>query len=175
VSPQFREFERFTTTAINAFVGPKVRSVCGRSRGQSGHGRAHRRPSHHGLERRRGDGRHGRRTPGADAAQRPCGGRARRRLVGRTVGRNSLITFDVGGTSADIGIVVKGRFAEATPRDTWIAGFPLMVPMIDIHTIGAGGGSIAYRDAGGAFRVGRARPAPSPVRQPMASAASSPP
>src|SRR5690606_20808970 len=64
------------------------------------------------------------------------------------------ITFDVGGTSADIGIVVEGRFAEATPRDTWIAGFPLMVPMIDIHTIGAGGGSIAYRDAGGAFRVG---------------------
>ncbi|MEM1164469.1 MAG: hydantoinase/oxoprolinase family protein, partial [Pseudomonadota bacterium] len=53
---------------------------------------------------------------------------------------------------------------EATPRDTWIAGFPLMVPMIDIHTIGAGGGSIAHRDKGGAFKVGPrsagARPGP---------------
>jgi N-methylhydantoinase A len=79
--------------------------------------------------------------------------------------RHSLITFDVGGTSADIGIIQHGQFAEASPRDTWIAGFPLMVPMIDIHTIGAGGGSIAFRDKGGAFKVGPrsagARPGPS--------------
>src|SRR5208282_6795407 len=68
--------------------------------------------------------------------------------------RDRLITFDVGGTSADIGIVVDGRFAEATARDTWIGGFPVLAPMIDIHTIGAGGGSIAYVDEGGAFRVG---------------------
>ncbi|MEM9140979.1 MAG: hydantoinase/oxoprolinase family protein, partial [Pseudomonadota bacterium] len=84
--------------------------------------------------------------------------------TGGLSGRTSLITFDVGGTSADIGIVVDGRFAEATPRDTWIAGFPLMVPMIDIHTIGAGGGSIAHQDKGGAFKVGPrsagARPGP---------------
>jgi N-methylhydantoinase A len=60
----------------------------------------------------------------------------------------------MGGTSADIGIVTGGRFAEATARDTWIGGFPILVPMIDIHTIGAGGGSIARRDSGGAFRVG---------------------
>jgi hypothetical protein len=166
VSPQFREFERFTTTAINAFVGPKVRSYVADLETDKiqGFGRAQGRPSHHGLERRRGDRRHGVGTPGADAAERARRGRARRRLVGRAVGRDSLITFDVGGTSADIGIVVEGRFAEATPRDTWIAGFPLMVPMIDIHTIGAGGGSIAYRDAGGAFRVGPrsagARPGP---------------
>ena len=50
--------------------------------------------------------------------------------------------------------MTDGRFSEATARDTWIAGYPLMVPMIDIHTIGAGGGSIAHVDAGGAFRVG---------------------
>jgi len=65
-----------------------------------------------------------------------------------------LITFDMGGTSADIGVVTNGTFSEATARDTWIAGYPAMVPMIDIHTIGAGGGSIATIDAGGAFRVG---------------------
>jgi N-methylhydantoinase A len=65
-----------------------------------------------------------------------------------------LITFDVGGTSADIGIVTERGISEASARDTWVAGYPLLVPMIDIHTIGAGGGSIAYVDEGGAFRVG---------------------
>ena len=69
-------------------------------------------------------------------------------------GREKLVTFDIGGTSADIGIVVEGRFAETDARSTSIAGFPLLLPMIDIHTIGAGGGSIAYVDQGGAFRVG---------------------
>ncbi len=71
-------------------------------------------------------------------------------------GRDNVITFDVGGTSADIGIVTAGGFAEATARDTWIAGFPVLVPMIDVHTIGAGGGSIAWIDPSGAFRVGPA-------------------
>jgi N-methylhydantoinase A len=60
----------------------------------------------------------------------------------------------MGGTSADIGIVSDGTFAQASARDTWIAGYPLLVSMIDIHTIGAGGGSIAYADSGGGFRVG---------------------
>jgi N-methylhydantoinase A/oxoprolinase/acetone carboxylase beta subunit len=68
--------------------------------------------------------------------------------------KSRLITFDMGGTSADIGLIVDGSFAEATARDTWIGGYPIMAPMIDIHTIGAGGGSIAHVDAGGAFRVG---------------------
>jgi N-methylhydantoinase A/oxoprolinase/acetone carboxylase beta subunit len=84
--------------------------------------------------------------------------------AGELSGRRNLITFDVGGTSADIGIVTEGTFSEATARDTWIAGFPLLTPMIDIHTIGAGGGSIARVDEGGAFRVGPqsagARPGP---------------
>ena len=74
--------------------------------------------------------------------------------AGETTGRKHLITFDVGGTSADIGIVTERGISEASARDTWVAGYPLLVPMIDIHTIGAGGGSIAYVDQGGAFRVG---------------------
>jgi N-methylhydantoinase A len=74
--------------------------------------------------------------------------------AGETTGRQRLITFDVGGTSADIGIVTERGISEASARDTWVAGYPLLVPMIDIHTIGAGGGSIAYVDDGGAFRVG---------------------
>ena len=68
--------------------------------------------------------------------------------------RRNLITFDVGGTSADIGLIVDGVYSEATARDTWIGGFPVLVPMIDITTIGAGGGSIAHVDRGGAFKVG---------------------
>ena len=74
--------------------------------------------------------------------------------AGKQSDRARLITFDMGGTSTDIGIVTERGFAEATARDTWIAGYPVMVPMIDVHTIGAGGGSIAYVDDGGAFRVG---------------------
>jgi N-methylhydantoinase A len=74
--------------------------------------------------------------------------------AGGLSGRRNLITFDVGGTSADIGIVTQGGFGEATARDTWIAGFPVLVPMIDVHTIGAGGGSIAFVDQAGAFKVG---------------------
>ena len=74
--------------------------------------------------------------------------------AGGLSGRRNLITFDVGGTSADIGIVTDGGFGEATARDTWIAGFPVLVPMIDVHTIGAGGGSIAFVDQAGAFKVG---------------------
>ncbi len=74
--------------------------------------------------------------------------------IGDLTGRSRLITFDIGGTSADIGIVVDGVFAETDARSTSIAGFPLLMPMIDIHTIGAGGGSIAHVDRGGAFRVG---------------------
>jgi N-methylhydantoinase A/oxoprolinase/acetone carboxylase beta subunit len=60
----------------------------------------------------------------------------------------------MGGTSADIGIVTERGVAESSARDTWVAGYPLLVPMVDVHTIGAGGGSIAYADEGGAFRVG---------------------
>jgi N-methylhydantoinase A len=60
----------------------------------------------------------------------------------------------MGGTSADIGIVTEHGIAEASARDTWIGGYPLLVPMLDVHAIGAGGGSIAFVDAGGAFRVG---------------------
>jgi len=75
-------------------------------------------------------------------------------MVGKLTGRNHLITFDIGGTSADIGIMLDGDLAETDARSTSIAGFPIMLPMIDVHTIGAGGGSIAHVDPGGAFKVG---------------------
>jgi len=66
----------------------------------------------------------------------------------------NLATLDIGGTSADIGIVTEEGIVEARSRDTWIAGFPLMVPIVDIETIATGGGSIASVDQAGALRVG---------------------
>lgn len=156
VSPQFREFERFTTTAMNAFVGPKVRDYIQKldqrlkSAGLTAD--LHIMGSNGGV------------ATAAMVAEKPvmtllsgpAAGVLGGAWAGSLSGRDNLITFDVGGTSADIGIINKGRYAEASARDTSIAGFPLMVPMIDIHTIGAGGGSIAFQDAGGAFRVGPA-------------------
>lgn len=154
VSPQFREFERFTTAAISAFIGPKVRSYIDRldaalkAAGVEGELRVM--ASNGGVA-----------TAGM-VAEKPAltllSGLAAGVLgggwVGRQLGRDRLITFDIGGTSADIGIIINGVFAETDARSTTIAGFPLLMPMLDVHTIGAGGGSIAYVDRGGAFRVG---------------------
>ncbi len=154
VSPQFREFERFTTAAINAFIGPPVHGyitlLTQRLRGAGLQADLHIMRSNGGVA-----------TP-AMVAEKPVltllSGPAAGVLGGAWSGALSqyprLITFDMGGTSADIGVVTNGVFSEATARDTWIAGYPAMAPMIDIHTIGAGGGSIAMIDAGGAFRVG---------------------
>ncbi|MFN8215206.1 MAG: hydantoinase/oxoprolinase family protein [Solirubrobacterales bacterium] len=153
VVPQFREFERFTTTAVNAFVGPVTRSYIGRLDErlreigaedllyvmQSNGGTA---KPEAAMER-----------PVTLLLSGPVGG-----VMGGiwASGGNApyLATLDVGGTSADIGIVAESGLVEARSRDTWIAGYPIMVPMIDIETIGAGGGSIAYVDEAGGLHVG---------------------
>lgn len=152
--PQFREFERFTTAAINAFVGPKVarylRDLESSLQERSFQGRLHVMMSNGGMAT-------------VDAASKkpatllmsgPAAGVLGGKWSGERSGRRKLITFDMGGTSADIGIVTDRGVVEAPARDTSVAGYPLLVPMLDLHTIGAGGGSIAYVDAGGAFRVG---------------------
>ena len=154
ISPQFREFERFTTAAMNAFVGPAVRNYINnlkKSILEAGlKSELHIMGSNGGVAT-------------ADLVEEkpvltllsgPAAGVLGGAWCGALSEKNNLITFDVGGTSADIGIVSQGRFSEASARDTSIADYPLMVPMIDIHTIGAGGGSIAWEDAGGSFRVG---------------------
>jgi N-methylhydantoinase A/oxoprolinase/acetone carboxylase beta subunit len=157
VVPQFREFERFTTTAINAFVGPAVSSYIGRlasALAESGVG-----APLHVMQSNGG-------TASPDAARRrpvtlllsgPVGG-----IMGgiwsagvrEDASSRYLVTIDVGGTSADIGVVTGEGLVEARARDTWIAGYPVIVPMIDIETIGAGGGSIASIDSAGALHVG---------------------
>ena len=154
VSPQFREFERFTTATINAYIGPKVTRYVNKlardlTDGGVG-GDLHVMGSNGGMATAQMVAE----KPVMTLLSGPAAGVLGGAWTGALCGRDNLITFDVGGTSADIGIIRDGQFGEATARDTWIAGYPLMVPMIDIHTIGAGGGSIAYVDHGGAFKVG---------------------
>ena len=153
VVPQFREFERFTTTAINAFVGPKVQRYIARVADKLSEAGLH--STLHIMQSNGGT------ATSAVAQQRPV-----TLLLSGPVGgvmggiwcsereREYLATLDVGGTSADVGIVTEQGLVEARSRDTWIAGFPVMVPMIDIETIGAGGGSIAHVDAAKALHVG---------------------
>jgi N-methylhydantoinase A len=154
VSPQFREFERFTTACMNAFLGPRVKpfvlGLTERLNRVGMKGDVHIMTSNGGVATADTIARKPVYSLLSGLAAGVLGGE----WVGRTTGRENLITFDVGGTSADIGIVTARGIAEASARDTRIAGFPVMVPMIDVHTIGAGGGSVAYIDEGGAFRVG---------------------
>jgi len=154
ITPQFREFERFTTTCMNAFIGPGTGNYLARLT--------------HGLEQEgvtadllvmRSNGGV---ASVAEAADRPvtlmlsgpAAGVLGASWAAGLVGRERLITFDMGGTSADLGIVTEAGVSEASARDTEIAGYPLLVPMFDIQTIGAGGGSIARVDEAGAFKVG---------------------
>ncbi len=154
VSPQFREFERFTTGAVAAFIGPKVtnyiynlshnlRKICPDSE----------------LRIMTSSG--GLATPEM-IMQHPeltllsglvAGANAGLWLASKK-GMKNLITLDIGGTSADISIINHGKLNEVSSRNASIAGYPVQLPMIDIHTIGAGGGSIAKVDAGGGFKVG---------------------
>lgn len=76
------------------------------------------------------------------------------RWTGEACDQREIITIDMGGTSADISVIRGGQLTIKNPRDTEVAHMPVLVPMIDIDAIGAGGGSIAYVDSGGAFRVG---------------------
>ena len=154
VFPQFREYERFTTAAINGFVGLKVRNYLDRLQGRMNERGM---PAELRLMRSNGGvvtGEVAAQLPATLLLSGPAAGVLAGAHVGRSGGHENLITFDVGGTSADIGIVTPRGIAEATARETFIAGYPILVPMIDVHTVGAGGGSIAYVDAGGAFRVG---------------------
>lgn len=154
ITPQFREFERFTTTCMNAFIGPGT----GRYLSHLTEGLGREGVEADLLVMRSNGGV----ASVAEAAERPvtlmlsgpAAGVLGARWAAGLADRERLITFDMGGTSADIGIVTEAGVSEASARDTEIAGFPLLVPMFDIQTIGAGGGSIARVDAAGAFKVG---------------------
>lgn len=154
IVPLYREYERFSTTALNAAVGPKTARYIQRFSDQL---------KERGLRRTLAlMTSAGGMISAAEAAERPVslllsgpvGALVAGIEAGRQSGHDSVITLDVGGTSADIGVAPKGEMRLRHLLDTQIGDYDAMVPMADIATIGAGGGSIARVDEAGMFHVG---------------------
>ena len=152
VAPEYREFERFATTALNCFVGPRANRYFGDLedglRGLGITAPLYTVTSNAGLV----DIATVRRVPVRTALSGPAAGVCG---IGRILSRHDLgdlVTFDVGGTSTDIAILPGGQARTARARE--VAGHPVLAPMVDIDVIGAGGGSIARLDPGGALTVG---------------------
>jgi N-methylhydantoinase A len=147
ILPEFREFERASTTVVNAMVSPVMETYLERLEQEL-------RPRPLKIMQSNG-GSIRAETAGKEAVRTilsgPAGGMVGAFHLARLEGFERIMTFDMGGTSTDVALC-DGNIP--TTAETVIAGWPVKVPMIDIHTVGAGGGSIARRDAGGALRVG---------------------
>lgn len=149
-----REYERFSSAAMNAYIGPRtsayLRSLEGRLRDNGIKAMVRIMQSNGGISTIENS----MELPIGLLLSGPAGGVIGGRWTGGHCGKDNVITIDIGGTSADISVIEKGELRIKNPRDTEVAGLPVLVPMIDIDAIGAGGGSVAYIDTGGAFRVG---------------------
>ena len=149
VLPEFREYERFSTTTADAYLAPRLAAYLGRL--------AERIEESGGpppLIMQSSGGVTSVDDAISDAAgcvlSGPAGGVVGAAYVGSLGGFKDLLTFDMGGTSTDAPILA----GEAqTTTETVVAGVPIKLPMVDVHTVSAGGGSIAWADAGGALRV----------------------
>ena len=147
VLPEYREFERASTTLVNAYVTPLMARYLERLAFSLGETRLRVMQSNGG-------------STSAEMACRgalhtiqsgPAGGVLGAAAVARSAGFDRVITFDMGGTSTDVSLY-DGRLAFT--QEAELGDFPIRVPMLSIHSIGAGGGSIAHIDSGGALRVG---------------------
>ena len=152
VMPEHREFERMSTTVANAAVAPVMGRYLsaledGLQEGAEDRVRLRVMQSNGGSISATQAGKEAVRT----VLSGPAGGVVGAFEVARQVGLQNVITFDMGGTSADISLC-PGRTLERT--DLVVDGMPIKTPAVDVHTVGAGGGSIAWLDAGGALRVG---------------------
>ncbi|HLU82294.1 MAG TPA: hydantoinase/oxoprolinase family protein [Trueperaceae bacterium] len=153
VLPQFREFERLSTTVVNAFVSPPIRTYVDRLESE-----LRRRGCYETPLLMKGDG--GVATPleamraaVSTIGSGPTGGVRGAELAAAEAAETSdLITFDMGGTSTDISLVIAGKPLTTDLRE--VGGWPIRGAAADIVSIGAGGGSIAWIDAGGLLRVG---------------------
>lgn len=148
VLPEHREYERATTTAVNAYVAPVMGRYLERlGRSLGGPGRFRVMQSNGGsISAARAAA-----EPVHTILSGPAGGVVAGLSIGRQAGFERVITFDMGGTSTDVALC-DGELTLASEAS--VGGLPIHVPMIDIHTVGAGGGSIARCDAGGALVVG---------------------
>ncbi len=163
VAPEFREFERLSTAVVNAYLGPvmaKYIERLGPRLDEAGlKGPRHITQSNGGVMSFATARDHAVRT----VLSGPATGVVGAMKVGALSGFPNIITFDMGGTSTDVALIENGRPKLAGEME--VHGYPLKTPMLDIHTVGAGGGSIAYLDAGGHLKVGprSAGGAPGPV------------
>ena len=152
VAPEFREFERMSTAVVNAYLGPVMRGyierLAGRLTALGLRTAPHLTQSNGGVI---GFGQAAR-LPVRTVLSGPSTGVVGAQEVGRVAGLPDLITFDMGGTSTDVALL-QGGVCRLTNEAT-VHGYPIKAPMLDIHTVGAGGGSIAYVDSGGLLKVG---------------------
>lgn len=146
VSPEFREYERTVTTAANGYLMRPCRAYLAALAGLA--------PDVLVMTSAGGLIPLGEASdlPVALLLSGPAGGVLAGAAAGRAAGWDDCVTLDMGGTSTDVCLVQGGRPAPAAQRS--VAGFPVRMPSLDVHTIGAGGGSLARIDAGGALRVG---------------------
>lgn len=151
VLPEFREYERFSTTAADAYLGPKLAAYL---RNLAGEVKEAGMPSPMMMQSSGGvaELEYAARNAATCVLSGPAGGVVGAAYVAEASGYENLLTFDMGGTSSDVAAILEGE--TLTTTEATIAGVPINLPMVDIHTVSAGGGSVAWVDAGGALRVG---------------------
>ena len=147
VLPEYREFERWSTTAINAYVMPLIDGYLSKLQSRLRASTVRIMQSNGGSISAAA----ARRQPVRLILSGPAAGVVGARAVAAAAGYERIISFDMGGTSTDVSLIDAGI---GMTTDAYIGEFPVRLPMIDVHTVGAGGGSIAYKDSGGALRVG---------------------
>lgn len=152
VLPEFREYERLSTTILNAYVGPRMETYLRRFVSDVGDLGVEASPyivhSNGGLMSPATASLY----PVRSCLSGPAAGVIGASLVSVAAGFANIITFDAGGTSTDVSLVWQGRPRFTSARS--VADYPVKTLMVDIHVIGAGGGSIAWLDGGGALKVG---------------------
>ncbi len=146
VIPEFREYERTSTVVVNSYVGPVMARYLGELEQSLGSGLRIMQSSGGSITARLAS-----EQPVRTILSGPAGGVVGAFYTGSQAGYPDIITLDMGGTSTDVSLC-PGRIKETTSAT--LGGYPISVPMIEIHTVGAGGGSIAHVDAGGALVVG---------------------
>jgi len=151
IAPEFREYERASTATIDAYLGPVVsrylRALAERC-AEAGLAAPLVMRSSGGVAELEDAAAH----PAVALVSGPAAGAVGAVLVAHRAGCENAISFDMGGTSTDVCLIVGGRAERTSERE--VGGFPVRLPSVDLHTVGAGGGSIVWRDAGGALRVG---------------------
>jgi N-methylhydantoinase A len=151
VLPAFREYERFSTTVIDAYLSPLLGRYLG-SLADACRDRGLAEPEVMRSSGGTADAGEAARSGAWSVLSGPAGGAVGAGLLARIAGHADAIGIDMGGTSCDVCVVEAGEVRRTDSRE--IEDRPIQLPMVDVHTVGAGGGSIGWRDAGGALRVG---------------------